>query len=181
MRGRSSSRSRTSSRSRLPASTSTHRRVPTVVAGVGTSVLHVNTRPGYRRGMHVRSGIARWGLLVVLTLGVVLMHHAPGQHGLHSPPPHSATASTAVSTAEQGRERPHSAEHGDMPASSPHQLLHLCLAILLGFATFLFFWRRRRPATLASHSRRWLSLWPQGARPPVPLARRLAVLCVMRC
>ncbi|MFR9732040.1 hypothetical protein ACL03H_22675 [Saccharopolyspora sp. MS10] len=133
--------------------------------------------------MEVRRGLVRWGLLVLLVLGVVLMHHVPGQHsGTGAPPPPSATSAELTATASDGGgEGHHAPELGGMSASSPHPLLHLCLAILIGFAAFLLArtWRDRgarapRPGPGARARPRW-------TRPPTPTARRLAALCVLRC
>ncbi|MEV4646378.1 DUF6153 family protein [Saccharopolyspora sp. NPDC049357] len=133
--------------------------------------------------MHVRSRVARWGLLVALALGVVLMHHAPGPHVSESPPAHTLAMSAApiTATADDGCECRHAGEHSGAPFSSGHDVLHLCLAILIGFAAFVLMAFRRGPGPTAAGPAR--SSTPPGmrGRPPIPVARRLAVLCVMRC
>jgi hypothetical protein len=133
--------------------------------------------------MHVRSGVVRWGLLVALALGVVLMHHAQGPYVSASPPTHALAVNAAPITAaaDDGCECHPAGEHNGAPFSSGHDLLHLCLAILIGFAAFLLVAFRRGPGAAIASPRR--SLAPPGLRrrPPIPVAQRLAALCVMRC
>lgn len=133
--------------------------------------------------MRVRSRVVRWGLLVALALGVVLMHHTPGPHVSASKPAHALAMSAApiTATVDEGCEYRHAGEHSSAPSSSGHDLLHLCLATLIGFAAFMLVATRRGPSAAIADLGR--SLAPPGMRrrPPIPVARRLAVLCVMRC
>lgn len=133
--------------------------------------------------MHVRSRVVRWGLLIALALGVVLMHHTPGPHVSASPPAHTHAMSAAPATAasEGGCECAHSGEHSGGPISSGHDALHLCLAILIGFAVFALMALRRGPGATVPSPGRGLSSPGLRRRPPIPVSRRLAVLCVMRC
>ncbi|MEV0053404.1 hypothetical protein AB0H34_23245 [Saccharopolyspora shandongensis] len=118
--------------------------------------------------MQARSRLVRWGLLVVLALGVVLMHHVPAQH-------HQSHPSAAMAT--------HSAmptEHSEPPAAPDHGLLHLCLAIAAGFIALLLPLLHRIASASAENPKpiaiRAFTLF----RPPTPVPRRLAVLCVLR-
>ncbi|MEU6264480.1 hypothetical protein [Saccharopolyspora shandongensis] len=121
--------------------------------------------------MQARSRLVRWGLLVVLALGVVLMHHVPAQH--HQS--HQSHPSAAMAT--------HSAmptEHSEPPAAPDHGLLHLCLAIAAGFIALLLPLLHRIASASAENPKpvaiRAFTLF----RPPTPVPRRLAVLCVLR-
>lgn len=133
--------------------------------------------------MRVRSRIFRWGLLLTLTLGVVLMHHTPGTHDATSPPAHTHAVSAAsiTATAEGACECHTPMDHFGALFSSGHGALHLCLAILIGFAVTSLVTLGRGPDATAPGLKRGLA--PPGGprRPPIPVARRLAVLCVMRC
>lgn len=154
-------------------------------------------RPLLHQGRPYRGAVRKWrvlcwwGLLAVLVLSVVVMHHAP----MHGTSKTAAPASTAAAVpASPGT--PHS-PHGHNPnepqiapatatgqehlqAPSGHGLLHLCLAILAGLALLLVAAKGillpapparagpRMPTALG-----WLA-------PPVPVPRRLATLCVLR-
>ncbi|WP_407690560.1 DUF6153 family protein [Saccharopolyspora rhizosphaerae] len=131
----------------------------------------------------MRSRIVRWGLLIALALGVVLMHHTPGPHASTNPEAHTSAVSAAPITAasDESCECHHPGEHSGVPFPSGHEVLHLCLAVVIGFAaSVVLAFRRRWGAVVAGRVR---SLAPPGVRgrPPAPTARRLAVLCVMRC
>lgn len=133
----------------------------------------------------------RWGVVTLLMLGLVLMHHVPG-HGPHEP------ASTAAATAAAAFDPAVSESHPlDCPCpATDHQvplpgggggldlsgLLHLCLAILAGLGGLL----------AAGLMLRWviprmrLTTFPgriaafEYLRPPNPLPRHLAALGVLR-
>jgi hypothetical protein len=124
--------------------------------------------------------VGRWLLLVALVLGVALMHHIPasGGHGAHG---NAAAVAAAHSAA---------ADHGSCPCDhvSPapaddtgHAMLHLCLAIIVGVAVVVALWLRRvlRPA-VQSLNRVLSRAGRERFRPPLPVPRRLAVLCVLR-
>ncbi len=140
--------------------------------------------------MRVRWSAWRWVVLVALALGVVLMHHAPIAHGAHSSAAHTVSAAhhahAAVSVAPEpacGCEADHaaSAVPGDSTPGS-HSLLHLCLAIMTAAATAvagLWLSRMLRPCAL-SLTRPPSRQMREQLRPPIPVPRRLAVLCVLR-
>lgn len=114
----------------------------------------------------MRTGAFRWALLVAIALGVVLMHHVPAQHDAHHAQ-HTAGVHVQVETSDDA-------------APGGHDALHLCLAVM---ATFLVLLAPRLRLTvvvtaemLLPRNRRTL----QRARPPDPLPRRLAALCVLR-
>lgn len=135
-------------------------------------------------GMGVRPGFLRWGLLVALLLGVVLMHHIPYQHDRpHAEPPSAVTAELPLpsATSDDGCDCHHASEHSGAPTPSPHDLLHLCLAILIGFAAFFLARVRCRRGTATPGPGSLLAVPGARTRPPVPVARRLAALCVLRC
>jgi len=114
----------------------------------------------------VRTGAFRWALLVALALGVVLMHHVPAQHDAHHAP-HTVGVHAQVNASDDA-------------APAGHDALHLCLAVAASFLVLLA--SRLRLAVLVTAEmlipriRRTL----QRARPPDPLPRRLAALCVLR-
>ncbi|GAA0503552.1 hypothetical protein [Saccharopolyspora thermophila] len=119
--------------------------------------------------MRVRSEILRWGLLVALALCVVLMHHVPGEHDQPHPPAAAAHHVAPV-------------EHDPGPAAPDHGLLlHLCLAVLTGFVVLLLPLLHR--ALRAAHERgdHLVTAARDLFRPPTPVPRRLAALCVLQC
>ncbi|MEV0697214.1 hypothetical protein AB0I53_04755 [Saccharopolyspora sp. NPDC050389] len=118
--------------------------------------------------MQARSRLVRWGLLIVLALGVVLMHHVPAQHHQPHPP-----AAVAMHTAMP-------AEHNEPPAAPDHGLLHLCLAIAAGFIALLLPLLRRIASASAETPKPLAITAFTRFRPPTPVPRRLAVLCVLR-
>ncbi|WP_148272033.1 hypothetical protein [Saccharopolyspora spinosa] len=119
--------------------------------------------------MQARSRLVRWGLLVVLALGVVLMHHVPAQHHESHPP-------AAVAMHHAGMP----AGHGEPPAAPDHGLLHLCLAIAAGFIALLLPLLHRIASALAESPKPLAITAFTHFRPPTPVPRRLAVLCVLR-
>ncbi|MCI2421745.1 hypothetical protein MOQ72_30345 [Saccharopolyspora sp. K220] len=118
--------------------------------------------------MRARSELIKWGLLVVLALCVVLMHHVPAQHDQAHPPAAVATHSAMA------------AEHSAPSPMPDHGLLHLCLAIAAGFVLLLLPLLRRIASALAEPSRLLMRTALEQLRPPTPVPRRLAVLCVLR-
>jgi hypothetical protein len=114
----------------------------------------------------VRTGAFRWALLVALALGVVLMHHVPAQHDAHHAQ-HTVGAHVQV-------------QASDDTAPDGHDALHLCLAVAASFLLLLAPRLRLTAVVTAemflSRIRRTL----QRARPPDPLPRWLAALCVLR-
>lgn len=118
--------------------------------------------------MRVRSELMRWGLLVVLALCVVLMHHVPAEHDQAHPV--AAVATHAAMTTE----------HDESPVAPGHGLLHLCLAIVVGFLAFAIPLFRRILSASADLPIRLVLASLDRFRPPTPVPRRLAVLCVLR-
>lgn len=118
--------------------------------------------------VQARSRLVRWGLLVVLALGVVLMHHVPAQHD--QPHPSAAVAMHSATPTE----------HGEPPAAPDHGLLHLCLAIAAGFIALLLPLLRRIASASAENPKPLAITAFTRFRPPTPVPRRLAVLCVLR-
>ncbi|MBB5157672.1 hypothetical protein [Saccharopolyspora phatthalungensis] len=119
--------------------------------------------------MRIRSELMRWGLLVVLALCVVLMHHVPAQHD------HAHHAPAAVATAAMP-----TPDHGEPPPAPDHGLLHLCLAIIAGFFALLLPFLRRIASGFAELPGLLARTALDRFRPPTPVPRRLAVLCVLR-
>ena len=115
--------------------------------------------------MRVRSEAVRWLLLVVLALGVALMHHVPTQHAQPQAP--------AAAHAEQ----PGPTDRTE-PSHDGHDLLHLCLAVAVGFLALL----APRLRLLGRAAIEPLRVLPAAAGAPVsqPVPRRLAELCVLR-
>lgn len=129
-----------------------------------------------------RSALARWALLLALTAGLVLMHHVPGGHGHHSPPP-SATVPTAGGTG-QHQPAPEISSTADTEHPGPvqlHDLLHLCLAIIAGAALLLLDRHRNRIPLTGPGPAHFSPPRPRDRRRrPPPMRRRLAELCVLR-
>lgn len=113
----------------------------------------------------MRTGALRWILLLVLALGVLLMHHVPTQHDSH-PTQHAVAAHAQA----------------DSPDSAPdgHDALHLCLAIAASFLALVAPRLRLLIGTPSEMSLPRLRRTLEQARPPDPLPRRLAALCVLR-
>lgn len=113
----------------------------------------------------MRTRALRWTLLLVLTLGVLLMHHVPAQHDSHHAQ-HAVAAHAQV----------------DSPDSAPdgHGALHLCLAIAASFLALVAPRLRLVIGTPSDMSFPRLRRTLERARPPDPLPRRLAALCVLR-
>lgn len=143
----------------------------------------------------VRLLLGRWLLLALLAFGVVVMHHAPlmdvQDSALAVTPPaatasHLAHADQVMPAGGDGGERGiHGllvSAGGGSDVGTGHGFLHLCLAILAAAAGGLL-------AVLLSRARvvlQWPSTWSPFEAcagwfpPPLPVPRRLAVLCVLR-
>lgn len=123
--------------------------------------------------MPVRSEAARWLLLVVLALGVALMHHVPSQHAQ----PQAAATVHAEHSAHADRTGLNPADRTE-PSHDGHDLLHLCLAIAVGFLALL----APRLHLLGRAAIERPRVFPAAATVPVPrpVPRRLAELCVLR-
>ena len=119
---------------------------------------------------------------------------SPARRGAHAPhpvPARPAARGAAVrgdrgialpsATSDDGCDCHHASEHSGAPIPSPHDLLHLCLAILIGFAAFFLARVRCRRGTATPGPGSLLAVPGARTRPPVPVARRLAALCVLRC
>ncbi|MEB3371231.1 hypothetical protein [Saccharopolyspora mangrovi] len=115
----------------------------------------------------MRTGALRFALLLALALGVVLMHHVPAQHDAHHPQ-HSAAAHAQVEISD------------DSAAPDGHGALHLCLAVAASFLALLAPRLRLLLGTIAEMLLPRLRRTLERARPPDPLPRRLAALCVLR-
>ncbi|WP_406690427.1 DUF6153 family protein [Saccharopolyspora sp. ID03-671] len=115
----------------------------------------------------MRPTALRWVLLLALALGVVLMHHVPAQHDSHHSQ-HTATAQVQVAASE----------HDD--GSHEHDLLHLCLAVAASFLALLAPRLRADLGVIAEMPPPRFRRTLERARPPDPLPRRLAALCVLR-
>ncbi|GAB3294298.1 hypothetical protein GCM10027563_34850 [Parasphingorhabdus pacifica] len=134
---------------------------------------------------------------MLLALGVVAMHHAPFSHGSSAgaaqpvvPPAvdsshHLAFDDAARSLAvAEGFEAVFSAPltAAETKSRTGHgELLHLCLAILAGAAVFLvsLVLLATIPPPSSSARSSGNQVLPR-IRPPPPVLRRLAVLCVLR-
>ncbi|MGW1737980.1 hypothetical protein ACWCPQ_04145 [Nocardia sp. NPDC001965] len=142
--------------------------------------------------------LVRWLLPVVLAVAVSGMHHLPARAGGATHHPVSASSSL-VSAPVPDLERAHdetaaccarsleavpAVSRDDAPAGhdTGHDLLHLCLAILIAaLASVLIFAALRR--YLFATEPRCAGVFRPGALarpPPVPISRRLAVLGVLR-
>lgn len=125
----------------------------------------------------------------MLLFGLVLMHHAPSHGGHDSDSVSAAAAGPALAMID------HSVPHCPCPATNhdaPHPgggapvtdtLLHLCLAVLAAIGGLLSAgWLLRGSSSQAGGNPG--SAGPriglEYLRPPVPVARRLAALCVLR-
>lgn len=144
--------------------------------------------------------LVRWLLPVVLAVAVSGMHHLPAQAGgtTHHPEPGTPAFVSASPVPDPGRAREEPvracspvspgmlvpAPRDDAPAGHGmgHELLHLCLAVLVAaLATVLIFAALRR-YPFAREPVRTATLRPRAVArpPPVPISRRLAVLGVLR-
>ena len=133
-----------------------------------------------------------WGLLAALLFGLVLMHHVPS-HGGHDPElaavPTAAVGSGMAMTENHAAQCPCPAAGHDAPLpggggeSGTTALLHLCLAVLaalggmLAAGLMLRGFLSQTGGNAGSAGRR---IGLEYLRPPIPVSRRLAALCVLR-
>lgn len=129
----------------------------------------------------MHSGLAgillRWLLPAFLAVALLGMHHLPAA----APAPQGPLPSVAAETSAPAALAPEPAHDGPGEHGAGHELLHLCLAVLTalaGLVLALFVVVRGvtgyAPNVVLPHA-------PLGwARPPPPLARRLAALGVLR-
>ncbi|QGK70225.1 hypothetical protein GIY23_12430 [Allosaccharopolyspora coralli] len=142
--------------------------------------------------MRDRSAFGPWWLLVLVAFAVVAMHHAPMTHANGSSLPDMPSAVSAAHHSE-GANQPLPTTHvgaaaiamslvsaGSDEPGMGHGLLHLCLAVLVGAAAVVLAWLTLwiGPDTASHRSSMPTGIGP--ARPPLPVPRRLAVLCVLR-
>lgn len=143
----------------------------------------MHTRSPYHVGMQLSSVLCRWGLLVALALGVVVMHHTPSEHdqpNMAGAPVVSMSHSQPCEAAMPEARSDGHASHGSGPVLPDHAL-HLCLAILIFVGgAVLSLWALPR-GRVSSPPRMPAKGTTDRVRPPTPVPRRLAVLCVMRC
>lgn len=133
-----------------------------------------------------------WGMLTVLLFGLVLMHHVPS-HGGHDAELAAVPTVAADSgvTVIEGRAADCPCPATDHDAALPgvplpgggSALLHLCLAVLATLGGMLAAGLVLRG--IISHTGRDIGsagrrVGVEYLRPPVPVPRRLAALCVLR-
>lgn len=130
-----------------------------------------------------------WGLLAMLLFGLVLMHHVPG-HGGHDAEsvavPATAVGSGMAMIDSRAVECPCPAVNHDAPlpdgSGEPGTtaLLHLYLAVLAAVGGMLVVGLVLRGTIshpgVSARQRSGLAY----LRPPLPVPRRLAALCVLR-
>lgn len=119
-----------------------------------------------------------WGMVILVLLGLITMHHVPshGDHSAGGPGAYSA-AMTLDGSAPSDYPRP------DGGSSALDELLAVCLAILAVGVTLLATWLAVRPWRLATNvtQRPWFAPTRTARAPPsTPVPRRLAALCVLR-
>jgi hypothetical protein len=131
--------------------------------------------------------LRRWFVVVATAVGLVTMHSLVGyehDHGVGSPTMALATAADS-SCCDRG----HSLAAGTRENTSPDHdsslmgLLHLCLAVLTGFA-LLAIAALLAFVHLGANASRYppsLALLLRRTRSPPPTSTRLAQLCVLRC
>jgi hypothetical protein len=128
----------------------------------------------YREGMRTRA-LYRWGMMVALALAVILMHHVPEQHDRA----HETSETGVVHVVGAAHHEAALPVFDDPLADSGHSMLHLCMAIVVGMAVLLLAAAREIPGA-APDSERLRRTARSLFRPPSPVPRRLAVLCVLR-
>lgn len=139
--------------------------------------------------MRWRSRSWLWGLLAALLFSLVLMHHVPS-HGGHDAGSVAVTAAAAGldMTMTDGRavERPGFAVDHDAPlpggSGEPGTtaLLHLCLAVLAALGGMLAVGLVQRETIYHTGGSAGWRIGVANLRPPLPVPRRLAALCVLR-
>ncbi|MEV0365871.1 hypothetical protein ACIBEK_01150 [Nocardia fusca] len=143
--------------------------------------------------------LVRWLLPVVLAVAVSGMHHLParaggsthhpvGSHALDSaspvPDPGRAHVEPARSCCPDPSAVLAPAPRDDAPAGhgTGHDLLHLCLAVLVAALASVLIFAALRRYLFVRGPMRAAALRPRAVArpPPVPISRRLAVLGVLR-
>lgn len=144
--------------------------------------------------------LVRWLLPVVLAVSVSGMHHLPARAGgvTHHPVPGSHALVSASPAPSPERVRAEAAPrccpapsgvlaqapHDDAPAGhgAGHELLHLCLAVLVAALASVLIFAALRRYLFAGEPMRAAALRPPAVArpPPVPISQRLAVLGVLR-
>ena len=128
----------------------------------------------------MRTGALRWTLLLVLALGVLLMHHVPTQHA----PTHHVSAQPVPAQHDSHQVQRSVSAHAQVDSSDTapdgHGVLHLCLALAVTFLALLAPRLGRAVGAPVEVSLPRLRRTLERARPPDPLPRRLAALCVLR-
>ncbi|MEU1520724.1 hypothetical protein ABZ413_00815 [Nocardia rhamnosiphila] len=144
--------------------------------------------------------LVRWLLPVVLAVAVSGMHHLPARAGgvTHHPAPGSHALVSASPAPDPGRAREEPARsccpappaalapapRDDPPADhgTGHDLLHLCLAVLVAALASALIFAALRWYLFAREPMRSAALRPRAVArpPPVPISQRLAVLGVLR-
>ncbi len=131
-------------------------------------------------------------LVTGLLAGLIAMHHLstglPGPHGTAMAASDAQSVQALVQDPDAGMQRDEMRQDGTQrgtPPPAPHAdagILHLCLAILTGFAIVIAAmtpWRRGTTPALRS-SRRPAQPVPAPRAPPPSAPARLALLCVLR-
>ena len=155
------------------------------------SIGSVQRRAGqdpYGGGVRWRSRSWLWGLLAALLFGLVLMHHVPshGGHDAGSVVVPAAAAGLGM-TMTDGRAAQclcPAVDHDAPPPGGSGEpgtttLLHLCLAVLAALGGMLAVGLMLRGTTSHTIGSGW-RIGLAYLRPPVPVPRRLAALCVLR-
>ncbi|MFI9534143.1 hypothetical protein ACIG56_12950 [Nocardia fusca] len=146
--------------------------------------------------------LVRWLLPVVLAVAVSGMHHLPARAGgaTHHPVPGTHALVSAAPVPDPGQARaeparpccpgpsgvvaPAPAPRDDAPAGhgTGHDLLHLCLAVLVAALASILIFAALRRYLFVRGPMRAAALRPRAVArpPPVPISRRLAVLGVLR-
>ncbi len=151
----------------------------------------IRQRRPYRGAVRKWAVLGWWGLLAVLVLSVVVMHHAP-MHGTTTTPAPAST-SAPVSAGPGTPQTPHGHDpdepraapetatgHKHLQAPSDHGMLHLCLAVFAGLALFLAAAKGLLLPALPPRAGPRMRTALGWLAPPVPVPRRLARLCVLR-
>lgn len=144
--------------------------------------------------------LVRWLLPVVLAVAVSGMHHLPARVGgaTHHPVPGTHALVSASPVPDSGRARAEPARsccadpsavlapapRDDAPGGhgTGHDLLHLCLAVLVAALASILIFAALRRYLFVRGPMPAATLRPRAVArpPPVPISRRLAVLGVLR-
>ncbi|KAA2261575.1 hypothetical protein F0L68_15970 [Solihabitans fulvus] len=143
-----------------------------------------------RRGRHgrdaVRAAALRWVLLCALVLGVAAMHHLVAGDPMSSAMPAPTVMAHAVDAGGPpccGDDRGAIVELSGADGMGGHDMLHLCLAVLVAAAALMLAGLLVRRGRLARASNRVLAVIATAGRgpPSVPrTAELLSSLCVLR-